>query len=406
MTEQLTDRVQRVLSDRRHVGLLRELRSPRSMACDFSSNDYLGFARSEQFQAFLTNYLHENPPESTGSTGSRLLTGHSESVSSLEILAARFHKAADAIIFNSGYDANLSFLSCIPGPNDAIVYDELIHASVHDGMRMSRARTNLHSFAHNDLHAMKQVVRQASLKQQGSIIVCIETVYSMDGDVAPVQEMLDSCAQLTKELQQEVHLVADEAHAGGVFGENGEGIIVQVGAQRHPNLLATVVTFGKAFAVHGAVILTHGDIKLYLINYARPLIYSTALPPHSIIAIHAAYGFAKTKIAQKARERLWLIIKHFQREVRKRLSSEMVAQKFNESPIQCIRVAGNQECVNIAQQLRRYGFDVYPIRSPTVPRGTERIRVILHAHNTTRDVDHLITSIIKELDSLTTRSRL
>lgn len=403
---QLTDRVQAALLRREEKGLLRKLRAPQSTACDFSSNDYLGFARSQEFQTFFSQHLQKIPPKSTGSSGSRLLSGHSEDISTAEQVAACFHNAEDALIFNSGYDANLSLLSCIPGLHDAIVYDELVHASMHDGMRMSRAQTPVYPFRHNDLNSMERCVRQAITEHKGSVLVCIETVYSMDGDVASVRDLLDACASIQTQLGREVLLIADEAHAAGVFGEKGEGVIAQTNSHKHPNLLATIVTFGKAFATHGAVILTRSIVKSYLINYARPFIYSTALPPHSIAAINAAYNFAVTKAARVARKRLWKNIYRFHLAAKTRLSQVVLVDQYGRSPIQGIYVAGNKRCVLVAEKLREHGFDVYPIRSPTVPQGTERIRIILHAHNTEAEMDGLINATLQALVETKTRSRL
>lgn len=403
---QLTERVDAVLSNRRDTGLLRELRSPQISACDFSSNDYLGFARSGPFQTFLSGYLRQNPPTSSGSTGSRLLSGHSEQISSLEQIAARFHNSEQALLFNSGYDANLSLLSCVPGFDDAIVYDELVHASVHDGMRMSRARAQLYPFSHNDVSSLRQAVMQAASKHTGSILVCIETVYSMDGDVAPVRQMLNICSKVQQQLHREVHLVTDDAHGGGLYGPHGEGVVFDTYSSRHPNLLANVVTFGKAFAAHGAFVLTTSNIKKYLINYARPLIYSTALPPHSVATLTAVYEFSGSYQAQAARLKLWKMIEYFEKSTRRHLPLTAMLQHRGISPIHGICIPGNKQCVTVANMLKKKGFDVYAIRSPTVERGKERIRVIIHSHNTEQEINGLISSVTKALDDVKIRARL
>lgn len=392
----LETRLEEALSARREKGLLRELRTPLSTAVDFSSNDYLGLARPGPFQVFLkqSGCLTELR-KGSGATGSRLLSGHSEDVIKLEATAASFHGSEKSLFFNSGYDANLSLLSCLPGRDDSIVYDELIHASVHDGMRMSRAKSNLTSFLHNNLQSMRDRILQATQVHSGSVLVCIETVYSMDGDVAPLADMLKLAHQLQQDLRRDVYVVADEAHAGGLYGENGEGVAVAEQVNLHPNLLARVVTFGKAFGAHGAVVLARSLLIQYLINYARPFIYSTALPPHSVATVRAGYSFAKTKAAKQARKTLWERVACFQELALEHLPHEILLSTNGRSPIQGLLVPGNRECMELSQTLRKEGFDVYPIRSPTVPRGSERIRIIIHAHNTEAEIRGLISSLAR-----------
>lgn len=314
--------------------------------------------------------------------------------------------AERALLFNSGYDANMSILSCLPGPNDAIVYDELVHASVHDGMRMSRAKSRLYSFSHNDMTSLQATVIHAANETSASIIVCVETVYSMDGDVTPIANVLDICARLRQRLGKEIHVIADEAHAGGIYGVNGEGIVASTTTHAHPCLLANVITFGKAFAAHGAMVLTRQEVRDYLINYARPFIYSTALPPYSVAVLRAAYAFAKTSKAKEFRRQLWSIVDYVRGELQHRLPPRALLPHIPQSPIQGIRVPGNRVCVDVANHIRSHGFDVYPIRSPTVPKGTERIRIILHAHNTTEEVDRLLSTVLQCLNHVTPHPRL
>lgn len=394
------------LLSREERGLLRVLRSPQPTAFDFSSSDYLGFSRPGPFQKFLSKYLQSNPPTSSGSTGSRLLSGHSEQIAALERVATRFHNSEEALLFNSGYDANLSVLSCVPGPHDAIIYDELVHASVHDGMHMSRARAQLYPFSHNDVSAIRQVALRIAPRHSGSILIAIETVYSMDGDIAPVRKILDVCADLQKELKKEVHLVTDDAHGGGIYGPNGEGVVFNTSSSRHPNLLANVITFGKAFAAHGAFILTRSNVKMYLINYARPLIYSTALPPHSVLTLMAVYEFSTSFEADRARRKLWSLIEHFDIVSQRRLPQNAILCPRGNSPIRAICIPGNKHCVAVANDLRVRGFDVYPIRSPTVPHGAERIRIILHSFNTENQIDTLIDGVLQGLNYLLARPHL
>lgn len=391
----LKHRLEQVLKARVERGLLRELRAPQSTAADFSSNDYLGLARPGPFQQFLQkNDCHF----SSGATGSRLLSGHSEKITELEHTAAKFHRAEASLLFNSGYDANFSLLSCLPASDDTIVYDELIHASVHDGMRASKAGANTVSFSHNDPKSLENVISKISKQRAGNLLICIETVYSMDGDVAPLERVLEVARKTSDQFKRDIYVIADEAHAGGLYGRFGEGLAVGLHLHNHDNLLARVITFGKAFAAHGAVVLGPQLLVQYLINYARPFIYSTALPPHSIYVLSAVYEFAQTEEARKARCTLWKRIQFFQNLSTQLLCPTVLLSTNGKSPIQGILRAGNRRCLSLSQTLRGQGFDVYAIRSPTVPRGKERIRIIIHAHNTEEEIRRLVLAISKSCD--------
>ncbi|KAI0565597.1 Pyridoxal phosphate-dependent transferase [Gracilaria domingensis] len=403
----LQQRIQGLLDVRKRKGAFRQLRHPLATASDFSSNDYLGFSRNRSCQNYVNEFIANHPQRvPTGSTGSRLLSGHSKDIEALENTAAQFHHSEDALLFNSGYDANISLLATVASHDDAIVYDQFIHASVHDGMRMSRARRNLFSFQHNDVEALSAEIRVAASAVKGSIIVCIESVYSMDGDIAPISGMLCVLKSLQQELSRELYLIVDEAHSGGLYGPEGEGLCVHLSLESHPNLFARVVTYGKAFAAHGAVVLGSSTLKIYLINYARPLIYSTVLSPHSVVTLRALYAFMKSTEADKARKRLWNLVDHFYRCSREYLCSKVVLHHELRSPIGGIMIAGNIKCVRIAKKLIDRGFDVYPIRSPTVPSGLERIRIIIHAHNNYEEITRLVRAIAQALEDELARPKL
>lgn len=385
-------RMQQVLVVRKKKGLLRELRPQDPRGADFSSNDYLGLSRSNSFQTFVKKRLSYISDQPSGSTGSRLLSGHSNAINLLEQISANFHRSEAALLFNSGYDANLSLLSCLPGPHDVVIYDEFIHASMHDGMRASRARHRTYSFRHNDISSLRDTIRLAVATgdHSGNVLVCVETVYSMDGDVAPLREMLSVAQELSNTLARDVLILADEAHAGGIFGQNGAGLAVEQNVFKHPNLMARVVTFGKAFAAHGSVILGSKVLVQYLINYARPFIYSTALPPHSVSVINAVYEYAPSEAAQVARKLLWDRVGYFQKVSSQLLPQQVLLSTNGKSPIQGLVIPGNEECVTLSRCLQERNIDVYPIRSPTVPRGKERIRIIIHSHNSEEEILHLL----------------
>lgn len=372
------------LSSRASRGLLRSLRVPPPAAADFASNDYLGLARLP----------HAPPPAPPGASGSRLLSGHSLAAARVEAAAAAFHSAAAALVFNSGYDANVGLFSCVPRARDVVVVDGGIHASVHDGVRLGRAGAVL-SFAHNSVPALREKLREVQAGEEGVVVyVAVESVYSMDGDVAPLAEML-SVAEEMSTPAMEVVLIVDEAHGVGIAGPRGEGVAVAAGVAGHARLFARVVTYGKAFGAHGAAVLGSHVLREYLINYARPLIYSTALPEGSLRAIERAYAWMGTAEADTARRVVGERVRLFRRDAERRLPDRVLGR--GEGPIQSVLVeGGNSRCVDVCERLRERGLDVYPIRSPTVPKGTERIRVVIHAHNSAAEV----LSLVQELASV------
>ena len=243
------------LKQREEANALRLL-APQSQLIDFSSNDYLGFAKEAAI-----HHINNNTSEliQFGATGSRLISGNYELTEEAEAFLANFYNAATALIFNSGYNANIGLFQCLPQRNDTIIYDELIHASIRDGIRLSNASN--FSFSHNNLTALEQKLSNA----KGLIYVVVESVYSMDGDMAPLTEIVAVCKKYNAAL------IVDEAHAVGIFG-NGKGLVSELGLEN--NVFARVVTFGKAVGVHGAAILGSNELRDYLINFSRAFISS------------------------------------------------------------------------------------------------------------------------------------
>lgn len=385
----IQDRMASALAARRARGLLRTPRLCDAGSADFASNDYLGFARSAAFRAAVDDAMTRLSPLATGATGSRLLCGHSELHEMAERVAARHHGAKRALLFNSGYDANIALFACVPGPDDAVVHDALVHASVHDGVRMSRVKCVL-SFAHNCSCSLREMLREAARRCKGAVLVAVESVYSMDGDVAPLGEILDVVVEERMRLGRDVAIVVDEAHAGGVYGKAGAGLAVDIA--RNSAVLARVVTMGKAFAAHGAFVLGGDTLLSYLVNYGRPLIYSTALPPHAVVTLLAAFAFAGTENAERARERLWRMRDLFRVMALDEIG-EAVMKEGKDSAIQGVLIPGNKRCNMVSRFVRRKGFDVYPIRAPTVPRGAERLRIVIHAHNTEDEIKSLVSAL-------------
>lgn len=356
------DFLERKLEDRRANNALRRLRLPGGMV-DFCSNDYLGMATDGWIEKHWgdTVYAH-------GSMGSRLLAGNYQLVEELERLLADFHAAPAGLVFNSGYDANLGVLSSVPQRGDTILYDELSHASIRDGMRLSFARA--FSFAHNDCGDLERRLRAV---EGGTVFVVTESVFSMDGDMAPLAEMVELCRRYG------AHLIVDEAHATGVVGPAGAGLVQELGLEA--SCFARVHTFGKAVGCHGAVVLGSERLKSYLVNFSRSFIYTTALPPSAVRAIGVAYGLLPSMEAQ--RSRLRGLIARFA------AVSLPYGRVGSVTPIQVVIIPGNDAVKRVAELLQDAGLDVRPILSPTVPAGSERLRIVLHAFNTEEDIDKI-----------------
>lgn len=321
---------------------------------DFWSNDYLGLAKIP------------HAIELTGSTGSRLISGNSKAIEAIERQVAAHFGSETALIFNSGYDANLGLFSSLPQKGDTIIYDEFIHASVRDGIRLSFA--NAFSFKHNDIPDLKKKLQKA----QGTVFVAVESLYSMDGDLAPLLEI----SQLCKETN--ALLIVDEAHSGGVFGEEGSGLCRELGIA--DLVFIRLFTFGKAYGAHGAAVCCSDEVREFLINFARSFIYTTALP--EAMYRHILHQIEQSK-PESLREQLQANIAQFSSKVQSVLSSA-------HSPIQIIEFDDLETCKSKAQQLQEAGFAVKAILPPTVPAGSQRLRICIHAFNTLEEIDELI----------------
>lgn len=355
------------LTLRKESNALRTLQLPKGNI-DFCSNDYLGITHN----SLLTPYsLLPTPNSPSGSSGSRLLSGNYPLLEVVEKQLAAFHNSPAALLFNSGYDANLGLLSCVPQKGDTILYDQLSHASIRDGIRLSFAES--FSFAHNDMADLEKKLQKAT----GNVFVVTESVFSMDGDLCPLAALV----RLTE--HHRAHLVVDEAHATGVVGEKGEGLVQHLQYER--NIFARIHTFGKAVGCHGAVVLGSEQLRSYLINFSRPIMYSTSLPPHAVAMIQQSY--AMFPHMQEARVQLQTLVALFQHAV---LRCEKL---ISQTPIQGVVIPGNEEVRKMAETLQQQGFDVRPILYPTVPKGKERLRIVLHAFNTVEQLQALIQQL-------------
>ncbi len=369
--------LQESLEKRRAAGLERKLLLTDGLI-DFSSNDYLGFAQNPSFDAVAIA-----PKTAHGSKGSRLISGNSRLAEQTETLIATFHNAEAALIFNTGYMANVGLFSSIGDKNSLFIYDEYIHASVHDGMRMSLAQRV--KFKHNDVNDLVQKLENVIAKDEATEgakkCVAIESLYSMDGDFAPLKAIAEICQKYNAAL------IVDEAHATGVFGAKGEGIVTQLGLESA--VWARVHTFGKALGVHGAAVVGSDLLRQFLINHARSFIFTTALPPQTYQHIQHAYDL----LPQADRTKLFELIEYFIKKSSSCISSKSHFILNPSSPIQGIGLPNNQEVVSLAQHLFQKGIFAKAILSPTVPKGAERIRICLHSTHTFVQIDQLFEAL-------------
>ena len=363
------------LAQRREHSAFRTLRLPEGKV-DFCSNDYLGVARNGLIERAEEGRAAGGAPLAHGSAGSRLLAGNYALIEETERQLAVFHASPAGLIYNSGYDANVGVLSCVPQRGDVVLYDALCHASIRDGMRLSFAQA--YSFAHNDCADLEK--RLAGGAAGNQVFVVTESVFSMDGDCAPLEAMAALC------LRYGAHLIVDEAHATGIIGAAGEGLVQALGLA--DACFARIHTFGKAVGCHGAIVLGSPLLRDYLINFSRSFIYTTALPPAGVRAISTAYALLPGLGAQ--REQLRQLIDRFR-------SAGIGYRRLDSlTPIQVVIVPGNEAVRGLAQRLQDDGLDVRPILYPTVPKGGERLRIVLHAFNTPGEVDRLCGLLAKK----------
>jgi 8-amino-7-oxononanoate synthase len=348
---------------------------------DFSSNDYLGLSRSQKLHdTIAAEYelvLNSGEFRWNGSGGSRLLNGDSAIAHLTEKFLADFFRSESALIFNSGYTANVALMSALPSRTSTVLYDEKIHASIRDGIRMNGCRA--WSFRHNDLNHLEELLSKCT----NEIWVVVESIYSMDGDSPDALALTDLCERYNAAL------IVDEAHSGGIYGEQGKGWCIENRIENR--VFARLFTFGKAYGVHGAVVCGSETLRKYLVNFARPFIYSTALPVRDVIAIREAVKYASHSENEKSK--LKRLIDYFR--TLHKTSGCPYPLTDSESPIQGVIVPGNYKVRNLSTQCLRESIDVRAVLAPTVEQGAERLRVILHSFNIEAQVDELMNVLIK-----------
>ncbi len=371
----------RKLAEREANNALRSL-SGRNGKVDFYSNDYLGFSAHKGIHSWACQMVEDRQGLQNGASGSRLLSGNHPFYPQLEQLL-EYHYGRPALVFYSGYTANLGFFNAVPQRQDLVFYDEYAHASIRDGIRMGTAKA--YKFPHNDMAALEALLHKH--QAHGERYIVTETVFSMDGD-AP---NLDELGRLARDYG--CRLVIDEAHAIGVCGPEGKGLLQDSWVAEY--VFARIITFGKALGAHGAAVLGCDELRNYLVNFARSFIYTTALPPHALATVIAAYQFLFTESGKKKMGELRENIRYFREE----LEASGISPAFisSDSAIHCCVIPGNDRVKSIAGTLQREGFDVRPILSPTVPKGKERLRFCLHNYNSRNEIGEVIQLLASEI---------
>jgi len=282
-------------------------------------------------------------------------------------------------LFNSGYVANIGLLSSVPERGDIILFDELCHASIRDGIRLSNAKS--YSFEHNNVEDLEKRYKN-TVPKDSTVYIVVESIYSMDGDMAPLIDISGFCDKLN------CFLIVDEAHATGLFGKNGSGLIDELGIQ--DKVFARIVTFGKALGCHGAVILGSKELINYLINFARSFIYTTSMPVHNALTI--LYAFQELEITDEI-SKLKSNIDKFKKEI----EENNLKNKFidSNSSIQGCIIGDPSKVKVIAANFKANNFDVKAILSPTVPKGTERLRFCIHSYNSFSQIEAVLKLICK-----------
>ena len=361
---------------RESEGLLRSLQDLEGMV-DFCSNDYLGLSQNPTLALTIELEAQRRTENGKslahGATGSRLISGHSPIFDEFEQACAEMHRAEAALMFASGYDANVGLIAALAQEGQVIFCDKLLHASLIDGLRLCKAEKRI--FKHNDLEDLLKLLEQYPKETPKWIVV--ESIYSMDGDIAPLVELI----ALKNKYNAEI--IVDEAHSGGLYGPGGSGLCVELGLEKE--IFARVITFGKAWGNAGAVVLGSKILKDYLINFARPFIYSTAPSPLHVSSLLATLAFIKTQ--DSLRQKLQSNIQFFQSHC------HGDAWGKSQTAIQTFFVAGNQALRAAAKKAQEAGFAVKPIVYPTVAKGQERIRITLNAGSQEGDMLSLIQTL-------------
>jgi 8-amino-7-oxononanoate synthase len=344
---------------------------------DFTSNDYLGLASAPRMRKAISAAMEAGTP--IGAGGSRLLRGNCEEHESLEAEAARFFGAESAIFFASGYVANFAVLTTLPQRGDLLVLDSLVHASIHEGARAGRAE--FRESRHNEPQSAETTIREwRSQGGTGRVWIVVESLYSMDGDFAPLDELVGVADR------HDAFLMVDEAHATGVYGEEGRGLTAVY--EGRENLVA-VHTCGKALGAAGALVVTTRILRDFIVNRCRSFIFSTAPSPLMAVAVLEALSILREE--PERQQRLTDLIAFAHRAIGPRRGWHLAG-----SQIMPFVVGDNARAMTLASALQARGFDIRGIRPPTVPVGTARLRISLTNNVGEDDVRAMLDALAEE----------
>lgn len=384
-------------------------------AADFCSGDILGLSKSDARRAEFLAELSRHPDFLIGSNGVRLMDGNSKYLEQAERDIAAFHGAEDGLLVGSAFEANVAVWTALPRPGDIIVYDSLVHASTHEGVSKSLAIDKF-EFPHNDVEGFRSVLLEIleshRLVRQGkrSILVAVESIYSMDGDVCPLQELVDAAKEVSDGYGN-IQFVVDEAHSVGVIGPKGAGLVCELGLQKE--IAIVVHSFGKAIGATGAIILGNKITRGALTNFARSVIYTTAPSFLFIAAIKSGYKMLETGQTEEAQERIQALAMLFFDTL---TSHPLWPEASRRGLLRVPLVDGWEERSFLAHilpvmtrpkytwwlylQLLARGFCVFPVEHPVVPAGKGRLRVIIHATNTEDQVEGFIDAIFSWVEEM------
>jgi 8-amino-7-oxononanoate synthase len=371
----LDGELRRRLAALRAGGLERSLALPEGV--DFASNDYLGLAADPVALDAIAARVRAalDAGEMPFAPASRLLRGTTPAHLRLEERLASFKGAEAALLFPSGYQANVGLLTALLSPGDRAISDRHNHASIIDGLRLAGCRKVV--VPHLDLDALGAAL--AEEHHGGRTVVIVESLYGMDGDLAPLPEIAALCRRSGADL------VVDEAHATGLFGARGSGWVEACGVEG--DVAAVVTTFGKALGAAGACVTGSRPLVDFLVNTCRPFVFSTALPPLVSWAVEAGLDLVAGEPWRRARA-LALAAR-----LRGRLATQRLEILGGEGPVVPLVLGDNERAVRVAAAVRSRGFDVRAVRPPTVPPGTARLRLSVHADRTEAEVDALATAV-------------
>ena len=361
-------------------GLKRKLNV--SYGKDFMSNDYLGLTTDWDFHKILKDAVSRFDGAFSGSGGSRLLGGHKRFCEEVESRLAAFCQTESALFFPSGYQANVALLSCLSRKGDVVLSDEHNHASIIDGVRLSKGDKII--YKHNDVEELESRLQDCRIRYDNIFIVC-ESLYSMEGEHAPLQKISELAVKYGAKL------IVDESHATGLFGYDGSGLVNELGLR--DRIFCTVHTAGKALGTAGAWIACRDSLTQYMVNFSRGFIYSTAPSPMQFLFVDESIRYLND--IPHRRE----VVLADSRRAREKLKKAFVGEKDvavlgDNSPILPIVLGDNQKVMTVASQLRKRGFAVAAIRYPTVPKGSARLRLSMGHDNSGRVHEELLECLV------------